>query len=62
VNWKGFAYETYEDGKMQVKFQSPGEYYSAKTAENASILYPWEKLKIKIAQKTIKAKIAIEYI
>jgi len=47
---------------MVVKFQTPGEYYSAQTAENAAVLYPWEKLTISIAEKTIKAKIAIEYL
>ncbi len=62
VEWKGYAYETYQDGKMVIKFQSPGEYYSALSANNANVLYPWEKLKISIAQRHIKAKIALEYI
>ncbi len=61
VDWKWFAYETVEDGKMVVKFQTPGEYYSALSAENATTLYPWEKLKISIATRHIKAKIALEY-
>lgn len=47
---------------MVVKFQTPGEYYSNITANNAAVLYPWEKLSIRIAEKHIKAKIAIEYI
>ncbi len=46
---------------MVVKFQTPGEYYSALSAENAATLYPWEKLKISIATRHIKAKIALEY-
>ena len=62
VDWKGFAYETLQDGKQVIKFQTPGEYYSALSANNASMLYPWEKLKISIATRHIKAKIALEYI
>lgn len=46
---------------MVVKFQTPGEYYSNITANNAAVLYPWEKLSIRIAEKHVKAKIAIEY-
>lgn len=62
VNWKWFAYEAYENGKMVVKFQTPGEYYSALSAEWAAVLYPWEKLRISVAEKKILAKIGIEYI
>ena len=60
-NWQGFAYETLKDGKMVVEFMTPGQYYSNLTAENAKYLYPWEKLKIRIATKNIRAKIHVEY-
>ncbi len=62
TNWQGFAYETLKDGKMTVEFMTPGQYYSNITAENAKYLYPWEKLKIRVATKNIRAKIHVEYI
>lgn len=62
VNWKGFAYETVEEGKRVIKFQSPGEYYSQITMNNTTVIYPWEKLKLSVGEKHIKAKISIEYL
>ncbi|MDD2693958.1 MAG: hypothetical protein PHY14_03420 [Candidatus Gracilibacteria bacterium] len=62
VDWKGFAYEGYEDGKVIVKYQDPGDYYSELTMKDAAMIFPWEKLEIRTGKKLIKARVSLEYI
>ena len=61
VTWKGFAYQTVDNGKSVIKFQSPWQYYTEQSENNAKYLLPWEKLKIFVAAKKIRAKIYLEY-
>lgn len=60
-NWKGFAYESFENGERVIKFMTPSEHYTSLTAASSKYLLPWEKLSIKMATKKIRAKIHLEY-
>lgn len=62
MNWYGFARETIgSGGKIEVIYETPGEYYSRITREKAGYLNPWEKLMIKHTSKEISAHVDLSY-
>lgn len=62
MNWYGFARETIgSGGKIEIIYETPGEYYSRITREKAGYLNPWEKLMIKHTTKEINAHVDLSY-
>ncbi|MBX9809764.1 hypothetical protein K2X92_05230 [Candidatus Gracilibacteria bacterium] len=63
MSWEGFAQEYFtSSGKIAIRFESPGIYYSRILKENQSFLYPWEKLAVTHTTKKLTAKIDLSYI
>jgi len=63
VNWLGFWYEERDPltGKYNIKFENPGDHYTRLTEEWAQFIYPWERLYIRKASRTLKAKVEFIY-
>jgi hypothetical protein len=63
IQWNGFGYEERDTltNKMGIKFETPGTYYSRLTEESTQFIYPWERLSIRKAHKSIRAKIEFVY-
>ena len=60
--WKGFPYRTYDkEWKLEIKYWTPDEYYSKQNIENKKFLMPWEKIKVRISEKKIKALMEVSY-
>jgi hypothetical protein len=63
IQWFGFGYEERDPttGKLGIKFETPGTYYSRLTEENTQFIYPWERLSIRKTTKIITAKVDFIY-
>ncbi len=63
IQWLGFGYEERDPttGKLGIKFETPGTYYSRLTEENTQFIYPWERLSIRKTTKIITAKVEFIY-
>lgn len=63
IQWLGFGYEERDPttGKLGIKFETPGTYYSRVTEENTQFIYPWERLSIRKTNKVITAKVEFVY-
>ncbi len=63
INWLGFGYEERDPitGKMEIKFESPGSYYTRLTEQSGQFIYPWEKLAIRKMNRTLVAKVEFTY-
>ncbi len=63
IDWFGFGYEERDPttGKLGIKFETPGTYYTRLTEESTQFIYPWERLSIRKTTKAIMAKVEFVY-
>ncbi len=60
--WKGFPYRDYDENwEPIIKYWTPTEYYTRKNIWATRILMPWEQIKQRNVNKTIKAEFKIKY-
>jgi len=63
VNWLWFAYGDMDTAwKYSINFENPSSYYSRLSEESGKFMYPWERLAIRDATKTLDAKVEMSYI